>query len=154
MNDIAKKCVDDLKTHLAQLIAAGKVFHVYSEEELMDKTKGITFPAVGIVYEGMRAVPESSTNAEAAKVSHRLGVSAELVAAVMILQRPDNISAADTKTPALSLLDDIRQEIHGSKSPSGHWWRFIVEASAQEKNGVVIWLQRWSTPVQLVPVVR
>lgn len=149
MNDIATKCVADLKGHLAQLIAAGKVFHVYSEEELMDKTKGITFPAVGIVYEGMRAVSEDSD-----KKSVKMGVSAELIAAVMLIQRPDNISAADTKTPTMNLLDDIRQEIMGSKSPSGHWWKFVVEASANEKNGVVIWLQRWSTPVQLVPVVR
>lgn len=149
MNDIATKCVADLKAHLAQLIAAGKVFHVYSEEELMDKTKGITFPAVGIVYEGMRAVPEDSD-----KKSVKIGVSAELIAAVMLIQRPDNISAADTKTPTMNLLDDIRQEIMGSKSPSGHWWKFVVEASANEKNGVVIWLQRWSTPVQLIPVAR
>lgn len=148
MNDIATKCVADLKGHLEQLIAAGKVFHVYSEEELMDKTKGITFPAVGIVYEGMRAVPEDSD-----KKSVKIGVSAELIAAVMLIQRPDNISAADTKTPTMNLLDDIRQEIMGSKSPSGHWWKFVVEASANEKNGVVIWLQRWSTPVQLVPKV-
>jgi hypothetical protein len=147
MNDIATKCVADLKSHLGQLIAAGKVFHVYSEEELMDKTKGITFPAVGIVYEGMRAVPEDSD-----KKSVKMGVSAELVAAVMLIQRPDSISAADTKTPTMNLLDDIRQEIMGSKSPSGHWWKFVVEASANEKNGVVIWLQRWSTPVQLTPV--
>lgn len=149
MNDIATKCVADLRAHLGQLIAAGKVFHVYSEEELMDKTKGITFPAVGIVYEGMRAVNEGAGDA---RVSHKLGVSAELIAAVMLIQRPDNISAADTKTPTMNLLDDIRQEIMGSKSPSGHWWKFVVEASANEKNGVVIWLQRWSTPVQLVPV--
>lgn len=148
MNDIATKCVADLKAHLAQLIAAGKVFHVYSEEELMDKTKGITFPAVGIVYEGMRAVNEDSD-----KKSVKIGVSAELIAAVMLIQRPDNISAADTKTPTMNLLDDIRQEIMGSKSPSGHWWKFVVEASANEKNGVVIWLQRWSTPVQLIPKV-
>lgn len=150
MNDIATKCVADLSAHLQQLIAAGKVFHVYSENELMDKTKGIAFPAVGVVYEGMRAVNEGA--AGEARVSHKLGVSAELVAAVMIIQRPDNISTANTKTPSMNLLDDIRQEIMGSRSPSGHFWKFIVEASANEKNGVVIWLQRWSTPVQLVPV--
>lgn len=153
MNDLATKCVTDLKTHLSQLIAAGKVIHVYDENELMDKTKGLTFPAVGVVYEGMRAVPETS-NAESSKVSHKLGVSGELIASIMILQRPDSISAADTKTPAMTLLDDVRQEIMGSRSPSGHFWRFMVEASALEKNGVVIWLQRWSTPVQLVPVAR
>lgn len=152
MNDLATKCVTDLKNHLAQLIAAGKVFHVYSEEELMDKTKGITFPAVGVVYEGMRAVNEGVSGE--ARASHKLGVSCELVAAIMLIQRPDNISAADTKTPTLAMLDDIRQEIMGSKSPSGHFWKFVVEASAQEKNGVVIWLQRWSTPVQLTPVAR
>lgn len=152
MNDLATKCVTDLKNHLTQLIAAGKVFHVYSEEELMDKTKGLAFPAVGVVYEGMRAVNDGASGD--ARASHKLGVSCELIAAIMLIQRPDTISSTDMKTPTLAMLDDIRQEIMGSKSPSGHFWKFVVEASAQEKHGVVIWLQRWSTPVQLVPVAR
>jgi hypothetical protein len=114
----------------------------------MNKTKGISFPAVGVVYEGMRPTSDGD------KATHKLGISAELVASVMMFHRPDNMNAADTKTPAMTLLDSIRKEIMGSKSPTGHFWKFVVEAAATEKNGVVIWIQRWSTPVQLVPVVR
>jgi hypothetical protein len=149
ITDVAFRCVDDLKTKLESLAKLkGKAFWVYNEDHLMDKTKGITFPAVGVVYEGIRAVSENQ------KDTYKVGFSGELVASVMVIQRPDTISPADTKKPAVELLDDIRGQIMGTKSPSGHQWRFVVEASASEKNGVVIWIQRWSTPVQLMPVVR
>ena len=148
-SNIASKCVEDLRKKLEELSELkGKSFWVYNEEHLMDKTKGISFPAVGVIYEGIRSISENY------KDTYKTGFSGELVTSVIVLQRPDNISYADTKTPAVALLDMIREKILGSRSPTGHVWRFVVEASATEKHGVVIWLQRWSTPVQFTPVVR
>ena len=146
MKDLSYLCVEDLKAHLTSLSSfQGKTFEVYSEAELMDRSKGLMFPAAGVVYEGMRAIPESD------KESHKVGISCELVAAIMVIQKPE---IKDAKKRPLSLLDSIREEILGKRSPTGHFWKFVVEAAAVEKSGAVIWLQRWSTPVQLVPVVR
>ena len=95
ITDVASKCVDDLKTKLESLAKLkGKAFWVYNEDHLMDKTKGITFPAVGVVYEGIRAVSENQ------KDTYKVGFSGELVASIMVIQRPDTISSADTKNGA------------------------------------------------------
>lgn len=142
--EVAAKCLTSVIKTLQSIAAvSGKVFQIYSEDELMDKTKGMVFPCAGVVYEGMRAISEGS------KDTNRQGLSAELVLSILIFFRPDALSPSNTKTSALNLLDDVRDSIKGTRSPSGHLWRFVVEAAATEKHGVVVYIQRWTTPVQL-----
>lgn len=136
------KCVEDLRAHL-QSIAAFKNKHlfVYHEDDLQDKLKGITLPGAGVIYEGMRALPEAG--------GAKIGLSAELVFSLLVVSRPETLANVDSKTPLLNILDDVRNAILFTRSPTGHKWRFVVEAATRETHGAIFWVQRWSTTVQL-----
>lgn len=146
---IATLCIEDLQSKLQGLPeVAAKTFWVYDEADLFDTVKQLQFPATGVVYEGIRAVSETD------KSSGRQGISGELIASVALLILPGIKGSASVKVQAVDFLDQMRNTIMGTRSPTGHLWKFVVEAAATEKNGAVVWLQRWSTPIQLVPVVR
>lgn len=141
---IAINCIEDISAKVEQVTGLkGRVFHVYSEEELIERTKGVSFPCVGVVYDGMRALPESGS-------THKIGGSAELVVSVMIFFRQDTKSKADPKETTVNYLDRIRSQLIRTKAPTGHYWKFQVEAAVEGKNGVLAYLQRWATPTQLV----
>lgn len=144
MSAIAIDCIQDIEAKVESLPALrGRVFHVYSEEELVERTKGLSFPCVGVIYDGLRSVGEPG------KDSGKMGSSAELVVTVMIFFRQDTKAKNDPKESVVSQLDVIRKNILRTKSPSGHFWRFQIEAAVAGKEGVLTYLQRWVTPVQL-----
>jgi hypothetical protein len=138
-------CVTDLSTRLQSIADLdNKVLFVFGQNDLEDKIKGAKFlPAVGVVYEGTRAIPDPGVTA-------KLGGSAEAVFSLLVINRPDNLFNADIKTSTLNLLDTIRSKILATRGPTGHFWRFVVEAAADEQKGVVFWVQRWSIPIQLL----
>lgn len=147
MNEIASKCVEDIRTKLQSVASlAGKHLTVYSPEDLADVLKkGAKTPIVGVLYEGMRSITDPGP-------SVRVGGSAEIIIAIILITDKSYVSqAADAKTPSLALLDEIRSKIMGQKSPSQHRWRFIVEAAGDVTSGTVVWVQRWASPVQLYP---
>lgn len=144
MTAIAIKCIDDLEARIKTIpTIKDRVFHVYSEEELVERTKGLSFPCVGIVYDGMMAIPEQGSSA-------KIGASAELVATVMIFFRQDTKAKSDPKDATVALLDEIRGKILATRSPTRHHWRFKLEAAVEGKQGVLTYVQRWATPAQLV----
>lgn len=142
---IVTQCTDQLVETLQSIANIKKTFLVYSAEHLMDSNKGITYPCAGVIYEGMRPYPEEG------KSTHKVGVSNEFVASIVLLTHQDIISKDTYKSLAIEILDDFREEMFKTvrKSPSGHFWRFLFEAPASVSNGVVAYVQRWSTPVQL-----
>ena len=147
MKDFARLCLNDLTTRLKNSrLVQNKVYTVYDQEHLMDVGKGIVFPCVGVLYEGTRSVSNDQNQA-----SHRVGLSAEAVFAITLMTKPDVFGSDKNYIAAVDLMDDIREQVLDSKAPTGHYWRFVVEAAAQEKNGVVSWVQRWTVPVQIVP---
>jgi hypothetical protein len=130
-----------------QLIAqlANKIVFVYDDSDLADKIKGVkTFPAVGIIYDGMRSVPERGPSA-------RVGLSAEVVISIVLVMQPETLFQADAKTPVIDLLTLIRNSMMATRSVTGHFWHFLVEAPADTKSGLAFWVQRWSVPIQLPP---
>lgn len=140
---IAIKCIEDIEARVASLAALkGRVFHVYSEEELVERTKGVSFPCAGVVYDGMMASEESGSTA-------KMGGSAELVVTVMLFFRQSTIAKTDPKGTTVAMLDEIRSKILTTRSPSGHFWKFKVEAAVEGKQGLLTYVQRWATPVQL-----
>jgi hypothetical protein len=144
MIDAATLCMADLKTVLQSIAKLkGKIVQVYDHSELQDKAKPLKLPACGIIYEGMRSVGESGSSA-------KLGTSCELVASIIMMDTLTNMGAANTYENAPAILDAIREGMMGRRSPTGHFWKFIVEAAAQPSHGTVLWVQRWSCPVQLV----
>lgn len=143
MTSIARLCVDDFVNAIKVLEPfAGKTYQIFSEEELFDKTKGLVYPCAGIVYEGMKPVTEH-------KETHRVGLSVELVASVMILFKSSAVAVGNAKMDAVDVLDLTRGAMKDRRSPSGHYWNFRLEAAANAKGGVLVYIQRWSTPVQL-----
>lgn len=142
-HDLANKCVDDLRTVVQSLAQMENktVLNVYDQDELLDATVGVKFPACGVIYEGIRGGTKS------AKESHVVGSDAELICSVVLLYRDESLGKTDARNRALHDLDHIRRILFDRRSPSGHFWRFEVEAAAARKNGTVMWVQRWATPV-------
>ena len=147
MKDFARLCINDLTARLKKSnLVQNKVYTVYDQDHLMDTSKKIVYPCIGVLYEGTRATPNDQNQA-----SHRVGISAEAVFAVTLMTTPDLTGSDKNYMAAVDLLDDLRALVLDSKGPTGHYWRFVVEAAAQESNGVVSWVQRWTIPVQIVP---
>jgi hypothetical protein len=117
---------------------------VYSDDDLQNKVRGANFPAVGIIYNGMKVKPEMSK-------SVRLGLSGDLTFTLMLIQQSQTISTTDTKGISMNLLDSLRGAILGVRSITGHFYQFQLEAPAQPSKGYIFWGQRWSVPVQLTP---
>lgn len=142
---IVNDCIESVEQLLKSLDDFGsKVFYIYSEDELLDKTKAISLPAMGVVYDGMRSLSESG------KDTGKIGVSAEIVVTVIVVFRRENFSTVDPKLKVVQVLDSIRNKFRGVRSPTGHLWRFQLEAAVEGKKGLQSYIQRWSTPVQLV----
>lgn len=141
---LASQCVTDVQLKVAAVTAfKNKVHQVYTESELADKTKGISYPLIAIVYDGMGAVPESG-------LSGKQGRSAEVKVSVIMFFRAQATATANQTLAAVDALDVVRKQIHGTRAPSGHLWRFVSEVGSQgAEKGVYVYIQRWATPVQL-----
>jgi hypothetical protein len=140
-DDLVVKCLDDVIARLQSIASLkGKVFMVTNEDEAMDKIKGTSFPQACVMYEGTRALDSREQK----------GISCEAVFGLIVLYRVEKLAGVDTKRGAIKLLDDVRKAMRASRAPTGNHWKFIVEAQATQKDTVVIYLQRWSVPVQLV----
>lgn len=144
--------LEEAQSKLLQLNAppinlTGKVVIAYDENDLLDVVKGVrSFPAVGVVYEGMRS--QSEDYKETAKV----GLSCEVVLGFVLIERGDEIHRTDQKkVRAIEYLDGMRYQFINQRSTvTKHFWHFMVEAPAALRTGAVCWVQRWSLPVQLI----
>ncbi len=149
MTAIVKRTIADLKTRLQAVPSlATKIFHVYSEDELMDQTKQLRLPAVGIVYGGMGTNTDISTQRQQ---SSPINASAIMDFNLIIMVQQSTMHGIRQEDQALDLLDEVRDTLQGQKGPSNHPYRFEIEGSAELRKGTVVWVQRWTNPVQLVP---
>lgn len=144
MKDIAVKCIEDLKTKLKTVKEVSKnLHHIYSEDDIATITKGLSWPCVGLLYDGIRSVSEAGSTS-------KQGLSAELVCSILLFHKAGPAtSSKDDVSAALVTLDNIRDAVKGTRSPSGHFWKFQNEAALGGKNSILIYVQRWATPVQL-----
>jgi hypothetical protein len=148
MTGIAISCTEDIANKIANdPLIKGRIFTIYSEEELIERTKAISFPCVGVVYDGITAVGEAGTTG-------KQGLSTELTVSLMVFFRQNTRATNDPKLTMVDLMDRLRELIIATRSPSGHLWKFKVEVPVQGKNGILAYIQRWSTPVQLTPTAR
>lgn len=148
LNDV----LEEASTKLLQLNAppvnlTGKVVIAYNEDDLLDVLKGVrSYPAVGIVYEGMRSLSEDSKGPTA-----RVGLSCEVVLGLVLVECGDEIHPTlQKKMRAVEYLDAMRYQFINQRSTvTQHYWHFMVEAPAALRSGTVCWVQRWSLPLQL-----
>lgn len=117
---------------------------VYDDDDLASKLKGAKFPAIGIIYNGMRSLGQTGATA-------KIGVSCEMMFTLMLVQQGQSIVSTDTKLATIDLLDSIRGAILGVRSVTGHFYHFMMEAQGRPSKGLIFWGQRWSVPVQLTP---
>lgn len=143
--------LEEASSKLLQLNAppvnlTGKVVVAYDENDLMDVLKGVrSYPAVGVVYEGMRSMSEEP------KSTAKVGISCEVVLGFVLVERGDELHRTDQKkVRAIEYLDAMRYQFINQRSTvTQHFWHFMVEAPAALRTGAVCWVQRWSLPVQL-----
>lgn len=140
--DIATQCMEDLVQKLNTVDELkNKVVSVYTEDDMMDAASQLKMPCVGIIYEGMRSVPDMDKGNK--------GLSVELVFAVMLMITGKTIGAPNLKSTAASYLDHFRNAIKDTRSPAGPWWKFMVEAAVEQRKGAYVYMQRWSTTAQI-----
>lgn len=150
MINAASLCVADVESVLQSIAKLKhKVMEVYSDDELLDSTKPLMYPAVGVTYEGMVSRHERPGTGQYGSLQQ--GISAELIISILLLDQYSTATmGSNIKKKAPAVLDDIRDLMVGRTAPTGHRWRFVAEASAVPKKGTVIWAQRWACPVQLI----
>lgn len=147
---LAAECVADLVTRIGALdfITPAKVFHVYSEEELLNYQKGVIFPCVGVVYDGMRRTPLPADR-EGSPGGGKIASSEMSFTILSMFRSQPQAKLLDPKDMIVGQVDRMRSALMGQRSPTGHFWLFTVEASIPGKSGVLCYLQRWTTAVQL-----
>lgn len=144
MTAVATSCIEDIVAKVNVVAPlTGRVFHVYSGEELVERTKGLAFPCAGVVYDGLMGNPDERGQ------TAKMGASANLVVSIMIFFRQDTRAVIDPKDTIVALLDEIRSKILLTRAPGGHFWKFQLEAAVEGKQGLLTYIQRWATPVQL-----
>lgn len=140
-----RETLDFIKSKLLTLssVGPGKVFTVVNEADLMSDSRLVTYPAVGVVYEGMRGGGSNGP-------SHVTGLSAVASFALIVLTQDKFPIGQDTKPGGIDLLDQIRGLFKDQKGPTGHSWKFEFESPVESRNNtVLVWVQRWSIPILL-----
>jgi hypothetical protein len=137
-NGIATNCIEDIKSKiiLVSQFPAEKMFDVYSEDDLLDKSKLIKTPYVGVMYEGSKPVGGDAS---------RQGMAAETYVAVVLGVAPKSIGGVNSRNEATMYLDAIRNQIKTTRSPTQHKWRWAGESFAGVVGNQNIYIQRWAT---------
>ena len=144
IDNVATSCVNDLINKMKSVPAfANKVIYAYTQDDLYDVASQLNFPCAGILYEGIRSVPDPESR-NAAK-----GLSAELSCSLLLLVSGKTIGNADYKVTATQILDQFRDAIKGTRSPAGNYWKFVIESAVEARKDSYAYVQRWSTPVLL-----
>lgn len=138
--DFARLSVIDLKSKIEGVKEIKKkTLYVFDQIALLQKSKAIKPPFAGVIYDGLFSTgPKSS------------GLNATLQCSIMIAGSGQllNIKKGhddDSKDDLTELLDDIRNCIRGTNSPTGHKWLFVSEEPVPVDIGLFFYLQRWQT---------
>jgi len=131
--------VDDLIKRIKTVsLIRDKIVYVYDQESLLHSTKKLGYPAVGVIYVGMKGNSDSS----------RTGLAAELTCDIYLLGADaciTQLSKTDEKPTVTKILDLIRVAIRCHIAPSQRKWKFIFEIPFALDGGSLAYVQRWST---------
>jgi len=141
--DVVTESVDNLKALIATVEAiTQKLVYLYDQDELLDERKKIGYPAVGVVYSGMRAKSDSTLT----------GLAVDITLDVYLIGGElcgSKIGATDEKISTTSLLADIRDAIRCNIAPGQRKWKFVFELPSAFDQEVLGYVQRWSTTLIL-----
>lgn len=139
--DIVTDCIIDLETKLKSVsMLHNKIFNVTNENDLLESTRIIIYPAAGVIYEGMISNQSAGD---------KKGLSSTLSLGIYIVLESKSLGRYRDFTRTSELLTLIRNAIRETKSPSGHDWVFVSEMFAGEEKGSLTYSQRWATKVIL-----
>lgn len=143
----SKDIVDRLSVITSPHILAGKVRACETKEDVKALLGGklVERPCVGVLYEGSR--PAAGSGGRDIGANGEIGFSLLLLVDKTVPLAPEY----DSMTPSQLMLDAMRDELQGQTTPAGNTWRWNGEMQASNEGSQVIWLQRWTTPVILVP---
>lgn len=149
--NIAAACILDALA-ASQTVEAliGHAWHVLSDAELLAYHKGLLFPCMGIVYDGITPVQKPRDPAPQAGSVGGGGVSSVLRCTFIILDRANTLLLEDTKNSTTLVVDSVRSAMLRRKSPTGHVWRFQLEVAVPSAKGTAGYIQRWETAIPLV----
>ncbi len=141
MADIATTHVNDLIRRIKSISAvSSKVVYVYDQDALLDAKQKLSYPAVGVVYLGLKGKTDSSLT----------GKATNLVCDIYLLGaescNANTISDKD-KQKATKILDDMRNAIICDLAPSKRKWKFVLESPIDVGESILSYIQRWETTV-------
>jgi len=142
--DVVTDAIDDLTLKLQDVNSVKKkVIYLYDQDDLLDQQKKLGFPAVGIVYVGMRGNTDSS----------KTGLAVTLVCDIYLIGGEQCIDKkADLKSGNTKILDEMRSYIACSKltrTGALRKWKFVAESPTDLHPDYLGYVQRWSTVVLL-----
>lgn len=126
-----------------------RTVYVYGLDDMLDLTRKLKYPAIGIVYLGLIGKPDSA----------KLGLAATLTFDIYVVggeQCRDRTTGAKVTTTAL--LHDVRNALKGTECRvfdrigGKRKWTFVQESPVMIQDDKVDYLgyrQRWSTTVVL-----
>lgn len=149
MNNPIAALVDDLKTQIETVELVQKKVLKWTDLETLiasDFSK-LTSPAITIAYEGLRSTDVGNPDGR----THRIGLSAEAQFGVYVAFRDPAVFKvqSDYIDQTVEIMDSLRDVLKNRRSPLMHFWRFVSEFPSIPQKGLIIWVQRWATPVQL-----
>jgi hypothetical protein len=119
-----------------------KVFPVLTREDIDALADKIPFPAVGVVYEGIRANDKVPG-----------GAAGWIDIAIVVTYKVEGIFGKQVgqtyQMKALNLLDSIRAVMFATPGPNGKRWMLDSELSPVQIDNITQWVQRWSLNVVL-----
>lgn len=142
--DIVSEAILDLTSKLNDVSSVKKkVVYIYDQDDLLDKQKKLGFPAVGIVYVGLKGNEDSS----------KTGLAVTLVCDIYLIGGEQCVDKrADLKSGNTTILGEMRRSIACSKLLTNgalRKWKFVAESPVDIHPEYLGYVQRWSTVVLL-----
>lgn len=140
--NIAAACVADLISKIKNLdLFRNKAFEVYDYLSLVDTSEELQFPCLGVVYEGITSQGGKDNT----------GLATHLACGIFLLAGDKDTEKRGTedKVGIVLLLDQIRNSIKRTKSPTMHNWEFMLEVPFDISKRGLGYYQKWKTTVIL-----
>lgn len=143
--DIVNVHISDVLSRLGAISSIkNKTVSLYTPDQIIKTTDKLDFPAVGVIYAGMRGIEDSSRTGQKGRLMVDIFVAgAELC--------KDDTQINDLKPGVTAILQDIRNAMTCTTAPGNHKWTFMAEFPEQlSEKEVIGYVQRWQAVTSIV----
>jgi hypothetical protein len=136
--DIVAAHLNDVLTRLNNITSIkNRSVNLYTPDQLIKTLDKLEFPAVGVIYTGLRGIEDST----------KQGIKGYLTVDIFVAGADlcqDDAQINDLKPGVTSIMQDIRNAMICQAAPSSHKWQFMAEFPEQLNDRDVIgYVQRW-----------